>query len=602
MINHGVSTGALFLLVGMIYERRHTRMISELKGIQQVAPIFAAVFTLVMLSSIGVPGLNGFVGEFLVLIGSFLTARWWTVVAATGVIIAALYLLWAYQRVFHGEPDEANKSFRELSLREGLVMLRCSGSSCSAVSTRSRCSTGSSRASTRSSRTSRTRRATNSRSPWLFVARGSHADRGGRRVMFAQAADFVGPSDRLVGALSPLLVLLGGGLLLLVAAALTPHWPRGSVRPRHRRHRRRRGGAGGVRLGRRERRPRGLPRRRRAALRPLRHVHHDHDLRRRARRRAARRRLPPPRGIRRAGGLRAVPHVRHRWRRDGCGQRPDRAVPRARDAVDRAVRARRIEPSPGRVAGVGPQVLRPRRLLVGVLPLRHRTALRRDGHHAPDVVDPDARLSIFSYLRDNVFLGEKQSLLLAGIALLLVGLGVQDRRRAVPHVDARRLPGRAVAGHRVHGVGGQGRRVRGAAAGAHVRPGRSPGRLAAGDLGRRGPHARRRLDPRGRADQREADARLLLDQPRRVHPRRGRSGVGQGHLGRRSSTCWPTPCSCSARSASSRSSAAPATPTTSSTTTAGSASSARSSRSPSRCSCSPRPACRSRRASSPSSA
>ena len=65
MINHGISTGALFLLVGMIYERRHTREIAELKGLQSVAPIFAAVFTLVMLSSIGVPGLNGFVGEFL---------------------------------------------------------------------------------------------------------------------------------------------------------------------------------------------------------------------------------------------------------------------------------------------------------------------------------------------------------------------------------------------------------------------------------------------------------------------------------------------------------------------------------------------------------
>jgi hypothetical protein len=123
MINHGVSTGALFLLVGMIYERRSTRKISELKGIQQVAPIFAAGFMLVMLSSIGVPGLNGFVGEFLILIGSFLTARWWTVVAATGVIFAALYLLWAYQRVFHGEPDEANKKFREISFKEGAVLL-----------------------------------------------------------------------------------------------------------------------------------------------------------------------------------------------------------------------------------------------------------------------------------------------------------------------------------------------------------------------------------------------------------------------------------------------------------------------------------------------
>lgn len=123
MINHGVSTGALFLLVGMIYERRQTREIAELRGLQKVAPIFAAAFMVVMLSSIGVPGLNGFVGEFLVLIGSFGTARWWTVVAATGVILAALYLLWAYQRVFHGEPDEANGNFRELRLKEGLVLL-----------------------------------------------------------------------------------------------------------------------------------------------------------------------------------------------------------------------------------------------------------------------------------------------------------------------------------------------------------------------------------------------------------------------------------------------------------------------------------------------
>jgi NADH-quinone oxidoreductase subunit M len=122
-INHGISTGALFLLVGMVYERRHTRQIAELKGLQKVAPIFAGVFMIVMLSSIGVPGLNGFVGEYLILIGSFLTARWWTVVAAAGVILAALYLLWAYQRVFHGEPDDDNKSFPELKLREAAVML-----------------------------------------------------------------------------------------------------------------------------------------------------------------------------------------------------------------------------------------------------------------------------------------------------------------------------------------------------------------------------------------------------------------------------------------------------------------------------------------------
>ena len=121
-VNHGLSTGALFLLVGMISDRRHTREISALKGLQKVAPVFAAVFTLVMMSSIGLPGLNGFVGEFLVLTGSFITRRWWAVVAAGGVILAALYLLWAYQRVFHGEPDEENKGFAELTWREGMVL------------------------------------------------------------------------------------------------------------------------------------------------------------------------------------------------------------------------------------------------------------------------------------------------------------------------------------------------------------------------------------------------------------------------------------------------------------------------------------------------
>ncbi len=122
MINHGISTGALFLLVGMIYERRKTREISELSGIQSAAPKFAAVFTVVMLSSIGLPGLNGFVGEFLILIGSFETRRWWTVIAATGVILAALYLLWAYQRVFHGEPQSADEATPDLYLREALVL------------------------------------------------------------------------------------------------------------------------------------------------------------------------------------------------------------------------------------------------------------------------------------------------------------------------------------------------------------------------------------------------------------------------------------------------------------------------------------------------
>ena len=114
MVNHGISTGALFLLVGMLYERRHTRQIDELAGIQSAAPVYAGVFTVMMLSSIGVPGLNGFVGEFLILIGSFETRRWWTIIAATGVILAALYLLWAYQRVFHGPPAAADRTTPDL--------------------------------------------------------------------------------------------------------------------------------------------------------------------------------------------------------------------------------------------------------------------------------------------------------------------------------------------------------------------------------------------------------------------------------------------------------------------------------------------------------
>jgi NADH-quinone oxidoreductase subunit M len=123
MVNHGISTGALFILLGFLYNRRHTYEIARLKGIAKVAPVFAGIFTLVMLSSIGLPGLNGFVGEYLVLLGTFIAHRWWAVVAAAGVIIAALYLLWAYQRVFQGEPDEENATFPDLRWSERLVLV-----------------------------------------------------------------------------------------------------------------------------------------------------------------------------------------------------------------------------------------------------------------------------------------------------------------------------------------------------------------------------------------------------------------------------------------------------------------------------------------------
>jgi NADH-quinone oxidoreductase subunit M len=122
MVNHGLSTGALFLLVGMIYDRRHTREIAAFGGLQKAAPVLAFVFTVVMLSSIGLPGLNGFVGEFLILLGSFLTRQWWAVVGAAGVIFAALYLLWAYQRVFHGPVEGENATMQDMTRWELLYM------------------------------------------------------------------------------------------------------------------------------------------------------------------------------------------------------------------------------------------------------------------------------------------------------------------------------------------------------------------------------------------------------------------------------------------------------------------------------------------------
>jgi len=115
MVNHGLITAALFLLVGWIYERRKTWQVSELRGLQTPAPVMAAVFTVAMMASIGLPGLNGFVSEFLVLSGTFLTHRWWAVVATLGVVVAALYLLWAYQQSFHGKVDPANATTRDLS-------------------------------------------------------------------------------------------------------------------------------------------------------------------------------------------------------------------------------------------------------------------------------------------------------------------------------------------------------------------------------------------------------------------------------------------------------------------------------------------------------
>jgi NADH-quinone oxidoreductase subunit M len=123
MLNHGISTGALFLLIGMIYERTHTRQISDYGGIARVVPIFSTLLTLVALSSIGLPGTNGFVGEFLVLIGSFRTVPYHAMLATVGVIFAAAYLLWAIQRIIFNSLDKPrNATLRDLNWRELALM------------------------------------------------------------------------------------------------------------------------------------------------------------------------------------------------------------------------------------------------------------------------------------------------------------------------------------------------------------------------------------------------------------------------------------------------------------------------------------------------
>ena len=122
MLNHGVSTGALFLLVGVVYERRHSRMIADFGGLWKPLPVYAAVFLVVMLSSVGLPGTNGFVGEFLVLLGAFRTNPVWAGLAAVGVILSAVYMLWMFQRVMFGPVTHAeNEHLADLSFRERLV-------------------------------------------------------------------------------------------------------------------------------------------------------------------------------------------------------------------------------------------------------------------------------------------------------------------------------------------------------------------------------------------------------------------------------------------------------------------------------------------------
>jgi NADH-quinone oxidoreductase subunit M len=124
MINHGVTTGALFLLVGIIYERRHTREIAAFKGLSTTAPVFAVFFGITMFSSIGLPGLNGFVGEFLILVGMFRTNVAYATFAVLGIVLGAAYMLWLYQRTMFGTPDTPeNQNMPDMNYREIGYML-----------------------------------------------------------------------------------------------------------------------------------------------------------------------------------------------------------------------------------------------------------------------------------------------------------------------------------------------------------------------------------------------------------------------------------------------------------------------------------------------
>lgn len=123
MINHGIVTGALFLSVGIIYDRTHTRQIKDYGGLATVLPVYAGFFMVFTLASIGLPGLNGFIGEFLIILGGFAASKWMGSLAATGVIIGAAYMLWLYQRIFFMETNEKVIGLNDMDMREVLTLM-----------------------------------------------------------------------------------------------------------------------------------------------------------------------------------------------------------------------------------------------------------------------------------------------------------------------------------------------------------------------------------------------------------------------------------------------------------------------------------------------
>jgi NADH-quinone oxidoreductase subunit M len=122
MINHGLVTGALFLAIGMVYDRTHTREIAAYGGLANIMPLFAGFFMVFTLAAVGLPGTNGFIGEWLILLGAFMAQPLYAVIAATGLILGAWYMLWLYQRIFFGGVNEGLRQLAPLNLREILTL------------------------------------------------------------------------------------------------------------------------------------------------------------------------------------------------------------------------------------------------------------------------------------------------------------------------------------------------------------------------------------------------------------------------------------------------------------------------------------------------